>query len=55
MSAYDHIRSHPNILTMVFERQVAIIDALENELPTLDNLIIEECGDDPFENCDENE
>lgn len=54
VSAYDHIRSHPNIIVNGFQK-AGIIDALENELPAPDNLNIEEHGGDPFASCDENE
>ena len=54
VSAYDYIRSHPDIIVNGF-RKAGIIDALENELPAPDNLAIEDDRDDYdlFASCDE--
>ena len=41
VSAYDYIRSYPDIIVNGF-RKAGIIDALENELPAPDNLAIED-------------
>ena len=53
VSAYDHIRSHPDIIVNGFKK-AGIIDALGNKLPAPDNLAIENGDDDdPFASCDE--
>ena len=44
VSAYDHIRSHPDIISNGF-RKVVIISALENRLPY--NEAVEDLEDDP--------
>ena len=53
VSAYDHIRSHSDIIFNRF-RKARIINALEKELPAPDNLDMEyDRDDDPFASCDQ--
>ena len=53
VSAYDHIRSHPDIILNGF-RKAGIINVLEKELPASDNLAMEDDrDDDPFASCDQ--
>ena len=49
MSAYDHIRSHPDIISNGF-RRAGITSALENGLP--DNVAVKHSEDDPFASSD---
>ena len=50
VSGYDHIRSHPDLISNGF-RKAGITSALENGLP--DNETVEDLEDDPFVRSDE--